>query len=195
MVCKICRLIFVYVVVFTHLFSCRSRDLPFYLGIVVPFLVCTTATTVILGITFVLLVRVSLQSVFSVKFLGPLATAVLFTLGSTFTLAKANASASAATGMELLFLLTGGLLGFYVFLFYCIASSDIRKVWKETVTNIPQFERFLESFSRKPKAKATQSPYKKEEINDSDVELKPTTSTSTSELKLQSVSGSTSIDV
>lgn len=171
-------------IVFTRLFSCRSHDLPFYLGIIIPFLICTTATAVILGITFILLVRVSVQSVFSVKFLGPLATTVLFTLGSSFALAKANASASVATGMELLFLLTGGLLGFYLFLFYCIASSDIRRAWKETVSSISQVERLFESFRRKPKAKATQSPSKKEKVNDSDIELKPTTSISTSELKL-----------
>lgn len=46
-------------------------------------------------------------------------------------LAKPNSPSSVATALEVLFLLTGGLLGFYAFLLNGIGSSDVRNVWSE----------------------------------------------------------------
>uniref|UniRef100_A0A1X7ULZ4 G-protein coupled receptors family 2 profile 2 domain-containing protein n=2 Tax=Amphimedon queenslandica TaxID=400682 RepID=A0A1X7ULZ4_AMPQE len=118
-----------------HLYTsqrfCIPQKVPFYVGFVVPFIVCSIVTGVSLLITGIMLARISFKSVLSQEYLSSLSLFLLFTIGWIMVLSKANASAPVAAALEAIFLVFGAPLGFYVFLMCALASGDVRTIWQK----------------------------------------------------------------
>ena len=142
--------------------SCIPRGVPFYVGVVTPFIVCSIATGVTLIITGIILARISLKSLVSQEFLSSLCLFLLFTIGWTMVVSKANASSdSVAAALEAVFLLVGAPLGFYTFLLSALASVDVRSIWQKN------FGKVLKKYSmRLSESKEMQSSVKKESVKD-----------------------------
>lgn len=105
--------------------------MPFYAGFVAPFIFSSIMTGVSLLITGIVLARISLKSALSQEYLSSLALFLLFTIGWTMVLTKANASAPVAAALEAVFLVFGAPLGFYMFLMCVLASGDVRVIWQK----------------------------------------------------------------
>lgn len=144
---------------YLSLYRCTPHGVPLYVGVVLPFVASSIASGVLLLGTSILLVCVSLKSILSRDFLANLILYLLFTIGWSAVLSKANASPSAAAALEVFFLLTGGLLGFYTFILYVVASNDVRNIWRQ---KIPFINKLIASREEKdkPSKKSTKQKYK-----------------------------------
>ena len=81
--------------------------------------------------TIIVLLKKKPKLILKVQLISPLITSLLFTFGWIFVLPQVNSSNQTANVLEGLFWFTGGVLGFYVFLLYCIASSNVRAIWHQ----------------------------------------------------------------
>lgn len=63
------------------------------------------------------------------------ALSLIFGIGWAVGLAKPNAEGIAGVVLDVMFLLTIGLLGVVLFLLSCVASSSVRSVWRDKLTN------------------------------------------------------------
>ena len=102
------------------MYRCRPRGTPFYLGVVVPFTISTIVSWVLLALG---LLKARDEILHWVQLMS---TSGLFTLGWVFALAVGEVVIVTAAVMELIFAITGGMLGLYMFLLYCIAFSPVR---------------------------------------------------------------------
>lgn len=65
-----------------------------------------------------------------IPFLQSSSVSVLYGVGWSLGLAMTGVAGTAATVLGVLFIVTGGLLGVYVFLIYGILSPTVRSVWR-----------------------------------------------------------------
>ena len=111
-------------------------ETPFYIGILVPFVVLTLLNF-IQQITIVITMKQKLKnSQARLHFLQSCIVSSLFAVGWIFGLAMTGLSGIAADVLGALFIAIGGLLGLYVFLIYYVISPLVRKVWKEWFMNV-----------------------------------------------------------
>ena len=113
---------------FFSFYSCLPSELPFYIGIVALFILLWIISGIFLIIITIILFRVSLKNY---QYLSTLAVYTICSIAAVFLLAKANVdSPVAAAILELLFLLSGGFLGLYMFVVYCLLSEDVKVIWE-----------------------------------------------------------------
>ena len=112
-------------------YSCQPRGVALYLGVIVPFIIITLLSWSMLIYTIIVLLKKKPKLILKVQLISPLITSLLFTFGWIFVLPQVNSSNQTANILEGLFWFTGGVLGFYVFLLYCIASSNVRAIWHQ----------------------------------------------------------------
>ena len=115
--------------------SCHPVEIPFYIGILVPFAVLTLLNCIQQLVIAVTLRQKVKNSQAWLHFLQSCLVSLLFAVGWIFGLAMARLSGIAADILDALFIATGGLLGLYVFVLYCVISPIVRKVWKEWFMN------------------------------------------------------------
>jgi hypothetical protein len=108
----------------------------------------------------------------------------VYSLGSVLLIAKATIESDiAAAVLEGLFLSTGGLVGFYAFIMYCLANEDVRNIWKVKLKcaerSFPRPNSQRSSLSKKKQTTSkekimAQSPLHTGTIKDSDRNLEMT---------------------
>ena len=101
--------------------SCRPREAPFYLGLIIPF-------TISMLLSWVLLIIVLIKNkTITIQWIQLLIVSCVFSFGWIFALAVGEVVPISAATLQIIFILTGGLLGLYVFVLYCIGFSPVRR--------------------------------------------------------------------
>lgn len=111
-----------------HYCSCLPREGAFYIGVVVPFTVaiCLSLCTVMMSCYLSYKMSTQLNRRHWTQLVM---VSIIFTIGWIFGLAEADASSAlTAAVLELIYSITFGLLGVYVFTLYCIVPPNIRRM-------------------------------------------------------------------
>ena len=136
-------------------YSCIPRQIPFYIGTIVPVLVIYLFNCVLFVIIFASLIKKSRQSkskksdesggngnyqLVKQQFIAALSLAVLFGLGWGFGFIATSALNSVEPTlrhiMQILFILFTSFQGLFVFLFQCVYSKAVRDVWVAWFTRV-----------------------------------------------------------
>ena len=105
----------------------------FYITLVAPLAVVVIIECVIYIMTFAILSKTILTKASDERthLLTSMAFNAIFTLGWGVGLAKLQTTGAAAAVLEAIFAATGGLMGLYVVLIYCVAVTNVRNYWKQ----------------------------------------------------------------
>ena len=135
--------------------SCRAFKAPFYIGVVVPFIIMYLFNWVIFLIIFVSLVhrklslklkdviikkeRNSKSSFFRQQLIIAVTLSILFGLGWGLGLFVTEDIYTNKTVRDLvasLFVIFTGFHGLFIFITHCLRSKDARNVWKKVVSDV-----------------------------------------------------------
>ena len=131
---------------YIFLYSCIPRQIPFYIGTIVPVVVIYLFNCVLFVIIFASLVKKSRQSknkndesggnknykLVKQQFIAALSLAVLFGLGWGFGFLSTGAFKEIdpfRRTMEIIFIFLTSFQGLFVFLFQCVYSKAARDIW------------------------------------------------------------------
>lgn len=123
------------VLIFALFCSCRPINIPFYIGLVGPFAVVVLSNGVML-IAFYFLIPNLSKSQEKIHYIQSCLLSLLFGIGWTFGLAGISLKDIGADIITSIFCITGGLLGVYAFIIFCVLSPVVRSVWKEWFSKI-----------------------------------------------------------
>ena len=127
-------------------YSCIPRQVPFYIGTIVPVVVIYLFNCVLFVIIFASLIKKSRQSknkndesggnknykLVKQQFIAALSLAVLFGLGWGFGFLSTGAFKEIdpfRRTMEIIFIFLTSFQGLFVFLFQCVYSKAVRDIW------------------------------------------------------------------
>ena len=110
--------------------SCRPIGVPFYVGMAVPFILAMIGSWILLIAVTIAVRQTVKNSQQWIPFLQSSSVSVLYGVGWSLGLAMTGVTGTAATVLGVFFIATGGLLGVYVFLIYCVLSPTVRNVWR-----------------------------------------------------------------
>ena len=96
----------------------------------VPFVVAMTGSWILLIAVTIAVRQTVRNSQQWIPFLQSSSVSILYGVGWSFGLAMTGVTGTAATVLGVFFIVTGGLLGVYVFLIYCVLSPTVRTVWR-----------------------------------------------------------------
>ena len=102
--------------------SCRPRGVPFYLGLIAPFI---GAMVLSWSLLLIALLKGKMDILHGFQIL---VVSGFFSFGWIFALAVGEVIALSAAVLQIVFCLFGGLLGFYIFVLYCVAFSPVRRL-------------------------------------------------------------------
>ena len=142
--------------------SCRPVEIPFYVGMLAPFVLLVLLNCVQLLAITITLRKTLMKSQARLHFLQSCLVLFLFAVGWALGLAMTGLSGVAADALGICFIVVGGLLGLYVFLIYCVVSPIVRNIWKEwfvalSPTHYKKYESSFRSHKRLS-ASGTQMP-------------------------------------
>ena len=155
---------------FFHL-SCRAFNAPFYIGVVVPFLIIYIFNWVIFFIIIASLLRQSRLNIkkntksnpfFKQQLIIVITLSILFGLGWGLGLLLTENIYNNKTVRDLiaaLFVIFTAFHGLFIFLIYCLRSKDARSVWKNVLTgrNFSEFSLNHKSLSTRLHSQARKS--------------------------------------
>lgn len=113
-----------------YILSCRPTEIPFYIGLVTPFVIAVLCNIFILAIVYVILKLRKNETETSSHVVYSILLTIMFGIGWMFGLAFTGTTGVAANVTGSLFIITGAPLGLYIFLIYRVNSSTVRGAWK-----------------------------------------------------------------
>ena len=156
---------------YLSIFSCRSRGLPFYIGLIVPFALLYAFNLIMFVLIMVSICKHSYRKVGSttekntLTFVRKNATiaislAILFGLGWGFGLAASGTPSKDATfALQLLFTIFVGCQGLLIFVLHGIRKAEARNEWKKWFSTLTSWLPYGQ-FSGNKKLDSTASPFK-----------------------------------
>lgn len=135
---RMCKLVVMIVHVFYTILlycSCLPRGAPFYIGVISPFVAIMCLSLCIVILSYFLSFKTE-NPINKLHWVRLVAVSIIFSIGWTFALAEGNTSSGLTAGLlELIYSLTAGLLGVYIFVLHYLTQPNIRRTLSQKKEN------------------------------------------------------------